>query len=107
MCQKLTRRSQPCQQTLLGFLCPSSNSPCDRHSNSSSVDGITRDESSHSHKSGDHDKLDDFSDSSSSAAPLSNVDSYLAVSFEALEKKVSSSKMAKYAYAYMAQPLGQ
>lgn len=35
------------------------------------------------------------------------VDSCLAVSFEAIEKMFSKSNMAKYAYVYMAQPLGE
>ena len=36
---------------------------------------------------------------------LPEVDSFLAVLFEAIEKMFSKHKMAKYAYVYMAKPL--
>ena len=36
---------------------------------------------------------------------LPRVDSFLAVSFEAIEKMFASAPLAKYAYVYMAQPL--
>lgn len=40
------------------------------------------------------------------ACGLPIVDSYLAVSFTAIEKMFKTASFAKYAYVYMAQPLG-